>query len=103
MRQELEDKIVFLSALWFDSFAADPMERQKSYHGDVVSDMFIASMISNLDTVTAARVIRDMRELADIVSKSTRTGLTDSNINHRIDGVNGLAEVLRSIHEQRCR
>ncbi|HFW3088561.1 TPA: hypothetical protein ACIBE3_002091 [Salmonella enterica subsp. enterica serovar Reading] len=103
MRQELEDKIVFLSALWFDGSATDPVERQKSYHGDVISDMFIASIISNLDTVTATRIISDMKELADIVSKSTRTGLVESNIDHRINGVNALAEALRSIHEQRCR
>ncbi|EBA9762805.1 hypothetical protein HCO87_004011 [Salmonella enterica subsp. enterica serovar Reading] len=100
MRQELEDKIVYLSCLSFDG--EDPLEKRNSYYGDVMSDMFIASIISNLDKATASRVVEDMRKLVDISAMSTRTGLAGYPvyIRHRLNGINLMAETLRASHEQ---
>lgn len=100
MRQEIEDKIVYLSSLSFDN--TNPVENRNSYYGDVMSDMFIASIISNLDKATALRVVEDMRKLVDISAMSTRTGLAiyPVYIRRRLDGINLMAETLRASHEQ---
>ncbi|EHK2736534.1 hypothetical protein J9K13_004108 [Salmonella enterica] len=100
MRQEIEDKIVYLSSLSFDG--EDPLKNRSSYYGDVMSDMFIASIISNLDKATALRVVEDMQKLVDISSMSTRTGLSayPVYIRHRLYAINLMAETLRTSHEQ---
>ncbi|EBQ0859815.1 hypothetical protein IRX47_005055 [Salmonella enterica] len=100
MRQELEDKIVYLSSLSFDN--TNPLENRNSYYGDVMSDMFIASIISNLDKATALRVVEDMRKLVDISAMSTRTGLSGYPVytRHRLNGISLMAETLRTSHEQ---
>ncbi|EGF0850581.1 hypothetical protein LDR16_001107 [Salmonella enterica] len=100
MRQEIEDKIVYLSSLNFDG--EDPLKNRSSYYGDVMSDMFIASIISNLDKATSSRVVEDMRKLVDISAMSTRTELAiyPVYIKRRLNGINLMAETLRASHEQ---
>ncbi|EKS2238814.1 hypothetical protein QBG86_003875 [Salmonella enterica] len=100
MRQKLEDQIVYLSSLYFDN--SNPMENRKFYYGDVVSDMFVASVISNMDDAAASQVIKDMGKLVDITSTSTRTGLVEyiSYVKHRLHGINMLSETLRASREQ---
>lgn len=100
MNQELESKIAYLSALSFDG--ADPLNSRESYHGDLLSDIFIASIIANLDKTTARQIIKDMQRLVDISKNSNGTGLSKHPryMAHRLDGINFIAETLRTSHEQ---